>query len=105
MSRDPAGAVIVSAFQRIECFCRTRIFSSPQRCQAAFVLGLLILASTVFAGQSAEALREKATSSGARVFTLRKAIETAFQRNPAILTARRRFGAPKACRSRCSRRP
>ena len=26
MSRDPAGAVILSAFQRTECFCRTRIF-------------------------------------------------------------------------------
>ncbi len=95
MSRDPAGAVILSAYQRIECFCRTRIFSSPQRRQAASVLGLLILASTVFAGQSAETSREKATSFGARVFTLRQAIETAFQRNPAILTARQEIRRTK----------
>ena len=45
MSRDPAGAVISSAFQRIECFCRTRKFISAS-------LGL-IASLLLFVGGSA----------------------------------------------------
>ena len=41
MSRDPAGAVILSAIQRIECFCRTRILLWPMRHQFAVFLGAL----------------------------------------------------------------
>jgi len=42
MTRDPAGAAFSSANQRIECFCRTRFFSTPLRWLMA---SLLLLAS------------------------------------------------------------
>src|SRR5438045_3352780 len=95
MSRNSAGAVIFSAFQRIECFCRTRIFSRPmRRCQLAAILGTLVLTSGAFAGS--ETVRETKTDSRSlRRFTLRQAIETAFQRNPAILTARQEIRRTK----------
>jgi len=73
MSCDPAGAVIFSAFQRIECFCRTRIFSWPMRHQFAAFLGVLALASSAGAGSETAT-----TSSSAPRFTLRQAIERAF---------------------------
>ena len=90
MSRDPAGAVIFSAIQRIECFCRTRILSWPMRYQCAVFLCALVLASSAGAGS------ETATnSSSAPRFTLRQAIERAFQHNPAILTARQEIRRTK----------
>jgi outer membrane protein len=82
MSHDPAGAVIFSAFQRIECFCRTRIFSGPMRHRCAAFLGVLALASS--AGAGGDTVN---SSSSLPRFTLRQAIERAFQHNPAILTA------------------
>ena len=90
MSRDPAGAVIFSAFQRIECFCRTRIFLWPMRHQCAVFLGVLALASSAGAGSETAT-----TSSSAPRFTLRQAIERAFQNNPAILTARQEIRRTK----------
>lgn len=93
MIRDPAGAAASSAFQRVECFCRTRFFSSSRRRRFTSLLGVLALASSVFAGS--ESVREKATSSELRVFTLDEAIQTAFQRNPAILTARQEIRRTK----------
>ena len=90
MSRDPAGAVIFSAFQRIECFCRTRIFLWPMRHQFAVFLGVLALASSAGAGSETAT-----TSSSAPRFTLRQAIERAFQHNPAILTARQEIRRTK----------
>jgi outer membrane protein TolC len=90
MSRDPAGAVIFSAIQRFECFCRTRISLWPMRYQGAVLLGALALASSAGAGS------ETATaSSSAPRFTLRQAIERAFQHNPAILTARQEIRRTK----------
>jgi outer membrane protein TolC len=41
MSRNPAGAVFSPAYQRIECFCRTRLYPTPLRWLLA---GLLLLA-------------------------------------------------------------
>ena len=82
MSCDPAGAVIFSAIQRIECFCRTRILSWPMRHQCAVFLGALALAANAEAGGETAT-----TSSSAPRFTLRQAVERAFQNNPAVLTA------------------
>ena len=90
MSRDPAGAVIFSAFQRIECFCRTHNFLWPMRHQFAVFLGVLALASSAGAGSETAT-----TSSSAPRFTLRQAIERAFQNNPAVLTARQEIRRTK----------
>jgi outer membrane protein len=90
MSRDPAGAVIFSAIQRIECFCRTRILLWPMRYRCAVLFGALALASGAGAGS------DSATTSGsAPRFTLREAIERAFQHNPAILSARQEIRRTK----------
>jgi outer membrane protein TolC len=90
MSCDPAGAVIFSAIQRIECFCRTRILSWPMRHQCAVFLGALALASSAGAGSETAT-----TSSSAPRFTLRQAVERAFQHNPAVLTARQEIRRTK----------
>ena len=90
MSCDPAGAVIFSAFQRIECFCRTRILSWPMRHQCAVFLGALALASSAGAGSETAT-----TSSSAPRFTLRQAVERAFQNNPAVLTAQQEIRRTK----------
>ena len=90
MSRDPAGAVILSAIQRIECFCRTRILLWPMRRQCAVFLGALALASSAGAGSETAT-----TSTSAPRFTLRQAIERAFQHNPAVLTARQEIRRTK----------
>ena len=92
MSRDPAGAVIVSAFQRIKCFCRTRIFSFSQRNWLPHVLAVAAICSTVYAGTTSA--RER-TNSSARIFTLTEAVETALQRNPNILRARQEIERTK----------
>ncbi len=87
MIRDPAGAVVVAAFQRAKCFCRTGFLSSPRRRRWALALGAVALVSTALAGSNAG--RDNSEVSGTRrTFTLRQAIETAFQRNPDILRAR-----------------
>lgn len=93
MIRDPAGAVVSSAFQRIARSCRARVFFTSRRHQFAAVLGAVALASVAFAGSSSS--REKSDTTGLRTFTLRQAIETAFQRNPAILTARQEIRRTK----------
>ena len=77
MSRDPAGAVISSAFQRIECFCRTRKFISAS-------LGL-IASLLLFVGGSALSVESGmegyvSPDANARSFTLDDAIRFAFQR-------------------------
>ena len=90
MSLEPAGAVILSAIQRIECFCRTRILLWPMRHQCAVFLGALALASSAGAGSETAT-----TSSSAPRFTLRQAIERAFQHNPAVLTARQEIRRTK----------
>src|SRR4029453_14793068 len=75
---------------RFECFCRTRISLWPMRYQGAVLLGALALASSAGAGS------ETATaSSSAPRFTLRQAIERAFQHNPAVLTARQEIRRTK----------
>ena len=90
MSLEPAGAVILSAIQRIECFCRTRILLWPMRHQCAVFLGVLALASSAGAGSETATI-----SSSAPRFTLRQAIERAFQHNPAVLTARQEIRRTK----------
>jgi len=92
MSRDPAGAVISSAFQRIECFCRTRIFSFSQRNWLPHALVAAAICSTVYAGATRS--RER-TDSSTRIFTLNEAVETALQRNPNILRARQEIERTK----------
>ena len=84
MSREPAGAVISSAIQRIKCFCRTRIFLSSPPYWLTLLLAVAAVCSAVFAGTGT---RER-TDSSPRIFTLTEAIETAFQRNPDIQRAR-----------------
>jgi outer membrane protein len=90
MSRDPAGAVILSAISSIACFCRTRILLWPMRYQCAVFLGAFALASGAGAGSDTAA-----TSGSAPRFTLREAIERAFQHNPAVLTARQEIRRAK----------
>jgi outer membrane protein len=92
MSRDPAGAVTLSAFRRIECFCRTRIFSFPRRHWLTLGFAAVAGCSTVFAGTSIS--RERSGSSP-RTFTLTQAVETALQRNPDILRARQEIERTK----------
>src|SRR2546423_3087196 len=93
MSHDPAGAVIVSAFQSNECSCRTRIFLSAQRYWWVSLLVAITFGASAFAGTKTS--RENAKSSGTRVFTLDEAIQTAFQRNPDILRARQEIERTK----------
>jgi outer membrane protein len=90
MSRDPAGAVILSVISSIACFCRMRILLWPMRYQCAVFLGTLALVSSAGAGSDTTA-----TSSSAPRFTLRQAIERAFQHNPAVLTARQEIRRTK----------
>jgi len=92
MSRDPAGAVISSAFQRIECFCRTRKFISAS-------LGL-IASLLLFVGGSALSVESGmegyvSPDANARSFTLDDAIRFAFQHNPDILRARQEIRRTK----------
>ena len=91
MSLDPAGAVILSAFQRIACFCRTRVFLSSPRHWLILLLAVAAVCSAVFAGTGTRA----STGSSPRTFTLNEAIETAFQRNPDILRARQEIERTK----------
>ena len=92
MSRDPAGAVIESAFQRNECFCRTRILSFSQRHWLHLALAVAAICSTVYAGTSNSRGR---TGLSPRIFTLNEAVETALQRNPNILRARQEIERTK----------
>src|SRR3954451_20040490 len=85
MSCDPAGAVISSAYQRIECFCRTRKFISAS---VGLIAGLLL-----FVGGSALSVESGmegyvGSEANARSFTLDDAIRFAFQHNPDILRSR-----------------
>ena len=92
MSRDPAGAVILSAFQRAACFCRTGVFiTSARRCLALLLVGAAVC-SAVFAGTGTP--RDKGGDTP-RIFTLREAVETALQRNPNILRARQEIERTK----------
>jgi outer membrane protein TolC len=90
MSRDPAGAV--TAFQRIQCFCRTRNFSTLL---CALILGPLLFA--IYSAVAVESGMEGYASdeSGARKFTLEEALFFAFQHNPDILTARQEIRRTK----------
>src|SRR5450432_362807 len=92
MIRDPAGAVTVSAFQRIECFCRTRIFSFLRSHWPSLGLAVAAMCSTIYAGTSTSSER---TDSSPRIFTLTEAVETALQRNPNILRARQEIERTK----------
>jgi outer membrane protein TolC len=92
MSRDPAGAVISSAYQRIECFCRTRIFSV-----ALFGLSASLLLLVGGTALSVESGMEGyiPSEANARSFTLDDAIQFAFQHNPDILRARQEIRRTK----------
>jgi outer membrane protein TolC len=92
MSREPAGAVILAANQRLKCFCRTRIFSFSQRHWLALAVTAMVVCSTLYAGTSTSRQR---TDSSARIFTLNQAVETALQRNPDILRARQEIQRTK----------
>ena len=90
MSRDPAGAVIFSAIQRIECFCRTRILSWPMRHQCAVFLGALALASSAGAVAARQPpLRVQ------RPLYLAPGSREGLQNNPAVLTARQKIRRTK----------
>ena len=56
MSRDPAGAALSSANQRIQCFCRTRLFSTPA---CWLVAGLVLCAGTIAGVPSTSAIAIK----------------------------------------------
>jgi len=92
MIREPAGAVTVSAFQRIECFCRTRIFSFLRSHWPSLGLAVAAMCSTIYAGTSTSSER---IDSSPRIFTLTEAVETALQRNPNILRARQEIERTK----------
>jgi outer membrane protein TolC len=92
MSRDPAGAVIVSAFQRNKCFCRTRIFLFLRNHWLPRAFAVMTICSSIFAGTNTS--RER-TDSSPRIFTLTQAVETALQRNPNILRARQEIQRTK----------
>ena len=92
MTRDPAGAALSSAYQRIECFCRTRIFStSPLWLIAGF---LLCIGTGAFAVESALKGYVPETAK-TRDITLDDAIRFAFQHNPDILRARQEIRRTK----------
>ncbi len=65
------------------------------RLSALALLGAIGLAAVALAGSETTTTRTSETRSQARKFTLREAIETAFQRNPAILTARQEIRRTK----------
>ena len=85
MSRDLAGAVISSAYQRIECFCRTRNLTNPLRW---LIAGLLVAFFSAPPLEARDRDEDDSTVGAARTFTLDQAIQHAFARNPAILNAR-----------------
>ena len=68
-------------------------FTLMTRYRLAACLGLWALAGSSFAGS--ETTRETDTAGSLRRFTLRQAIETAFQRNPDILRARQEIRRTK----------
>ncbi len=109
MSRDPAGAVLSSANQRIECFCRTRLFSNSFRWLIACVLVLAAEAAILAApspspspppspsptDSPAPALAPEPdfkpsipSEANAPRFTLDEAVQFAFQHNPDVLRMR-----------------
>ena len=65
----------------------------PLRRRLVFIPGLLALSTLAFAGS--ETTSEQSTDGSLRRFTLRQAVETAFQRNPEILTARQEIRRTK----------
>ena len=94
MSCDPAGAVLSSAYERIECFCRTRIFSSRIGRLSALLILLFLSGETLRAGS--ETRHEESSKPGQRrTFTLDQAIRFALERNPSILTARQEIRRTK----------
>lgn len=70
-------------------------FKSIFSFSAVALLGAVLLAAVSFAGSETTTNRTNEPRSQARKFTLREAIETAFQRNPAILTARQEIRRTK----------
>ncbi len=72
----------------------TRKISRLRRWQIAAFLGAFGLAAIAFAGTEATRATNSSSSS-ARTFTLRQAVEFAFQHNPAILTARQEIRRTK----------
>ena len=93
------GFPTMSSFSNPNCRIHSRARSSkkisrPRRWQIAAFLGAFGLAAIAFAGT--EATRATNSSSRSlRTFTLRQAIEFAFQHNPAILTARQEIRRTK----------
>ena len=90
MSRDPAGAVDLIRHSEHRVFLPHAYFFMADASSVRCVLGALALASSVGAGSETAA-----TSSSAPHFTLREAIERAFQHNPAVLTARQEIRRTK----------
>ena len=90
MSRNPAGAVSLSAIQRIECFCRTRIFLKYWRLLSVVAAGAAVCSTLAGTGSS-----PGKSGSTPRIFTLTEAVETALQRNPDILRARQEIQRTK----------
>lgn len=86
MTSKPAEAAFSSAKQTVECFCRTRLFLSARRAVVLAAVIVATYAAMAWAGPSRHEKSEGPLES--RRFTLSQAIEMAFQRNPAILTAR-----------------
>ena len=68
---------------------------APASAPVVAAVALFGLAAFAFAGTSTSRNRVDDNVSGPRRFTLREAIETAFQRNPAILTARQEIRRTK----------
>jgi outer membrane protein TolC len=85
MSREPAGAVTLPAFQPSECFCRARELFRPRRFLVATGLAAVMACSVLFAGTDES---DRLGRPAPRIFTLTDAIQTALQRNPDILRAR-----------------
>ena len=92
MSRDPAEAGLSSANQRIECFCRTRLFSTPV---CWLIAGLLLCAGTVSFAVESALKGYVAEGVKPRDFTLDQAIRFAFQHNPDVLRARQEIRRTK----------
>jgi len=92
MSRDPAEAALSSANQRIECFCRTRLFSTPV---CWLIAGLLLCAGTVSFAVESALKGYVAEGVKPRDFTLDQAIRFAFQHNPDVLRARQEIRRTK----------
>ena len=88
----------MSSFSNPNCRRHSRARSARNislllRWQIAALLVAFGLAAIAFAGT--ESIHESTSSSGARQFTLRQAVEFAFQHNPAILTARQEIRRTK----------